>query len=77
MGVYTWIRENVKQAVLLGFNDAIETIGPPEPETKFNENLAAVFQQPAGAVSGSAPRKVGGPKRKRLGRSLNQIQDAA
>ena len=77
MGVYTWIRENVKQAVLLGFNDAIETIGPPEPETKFNEQLSAVFQQPATAVAGNGRKSVGGNKRKRLGRSLNQIRDAA
>jgi hypothetical protein len=81
MGVYAWIRESVKQAVLLGFNDAIETIGPPERESKLNEHLAAVLKPRDAAdrkTLSSSPAASASPTgRKRLGRSINQIQDAA
>ncbi len=103
MGVYTWIRENVKRAVLMGFNDAIEQIGPPTEEKPLNEHLSAVLNKspalasaPSTALSGPAAAAITAseiasqpsaalesspvaarPRRKRLGRSLEQIQQTA
>jgi len=100
MGVYAWIRENVKRAVLMGFNDAIEQIGPPTEEKPLNEHLSAVLNK-APALTGPVPTTAAAaiavttsevtqaaqaafesqpmgarPRRKRLGRSLEQIQGA-
>lgn len=107
MGVYTWIRESVRRAVLMGFNDAIEQIGPPTEEKPLNEHLSAVLHKPAAltssAMSGSAAAAITAqeiaahgalesasaartneappiaprPRRKRLGRSLEQIQQGS
>ena len=87
MGVYAWIRENVRNAVLLGFNDAVEMIGPASPTSEMNEQLTSVLKQSpqlslessgAGtrALTSSATATVAArPKRKRLGRSLGDIQE--
>lgn len=100
MGVYTWIRENVKRAVLMGFNDAIEQIGPPTEEKPMNEHLSAVLNKSpalaAPVMSGAAAAAITAsevassstsmledqpmaarPRRKRLGRSLEQIQQGS
>ncbi len=100
MGVYTWIRENVKRAVLMGFNDAIEQIGPPTDEKPMNEHLSAVLNKSpalaAPVMSGAAAAAITAsevaqstssmledqpmsarPRRKRLGRSLEQIQQGS
>jgi hypothetical protein len=72
MGVYTWIREGVKQAVLLGFSDAVEQIGVPIEGQQLNPQLAGFLRQglPALAEASPAPRHAVGAStsgRKRLG----------
>jgi hypothetical protein len=79
MGVYTWIREGVRQAVLLGFSDAIEQIGVPAQGQQLNPQLVSVLRQSAPAViESSAGQKlaVGGASRRRLGKSLGSSQHA-
>ncbi len=67
---FTWIREGVKQAVLLGVSDAVEHIGAPPEGGSLNEHLLAGLRQ-----DGSAAQRIGGEaKRKRLGRSLKDIE---
>lgn len=77
MGVYTWIREGVKQAVLLGFSDAIEQIGVPAEGVQLNPQLAGVLRQGSPAlIESPVAAKISGPQagRKRLGKSFEQIR---
>jgi hypothetical protein len=70
-GVYAWIREGVRRAVLLGFSDAFEQIGMPDDRDRFHPALEGVLGQAAARpLSGSSFVKQG---RKRLGKSLDQI----
>ena len=74
---FSWIREGVKQAVLLGVSDAVHEIGAPDTEDDMSHRLLEVIKndgktETAGAVTGRAS---GG--RKRLGRSLKEIEAAA
>lgn len=80
MGVYDWIRDGVRQAVLLGFSDAVEQLGvPAQQDQKVNEHLVGVLRQPAPlALAGAGAEKTvtietPAPTRKRLGKTLNQV----
>lgn len=76
MNFFSWIREGVRQAVLLGVNDAVEHIGTPPDGNDMSQRLLDVVRanSPAPAVALTAEP----PKRKRLGRTLEEIQaDAA
>ena len=78
VGVFQWIREGVRRAVLLGFSDAVEQLGVPADNGELHPQLAAVLRQsPAGAALevSSATRSYGKPERKRLGRSLEQLRE--
>jgi len=76
MNVYAWIREGVRQAVLLGFSDAVEQIGVPEGNEQANNHLLSVFRgmgpHTATAAVG-APVRPQSPVKRRLGRSLDQL----
>jgi hypothetical protein len=70
---FEWLRDGVRQSVLLGVSDAIEQIGTPEDSDELHPNVAALLQ-------GESPKrkqtKAGG--RKRLGKSLKEMNaDAA
>lgn len=77
---FSWIREGVKQAVLLGVSDAVHEIGTPDNEDEMSHRLLDVIKNDgkteatAGAIGG---RPAGGGGRKRLGRSLKEIETAA
>lgn len=79
MNFFEWIRLGVRRAVLLGVADAVGDIGkPPESEDISRRLLELLRQQPANAISGSeTPQIAYSPKRRRLGRSLNEIQGLA
>jgi len=68
--LFDWIRTGVKNAVLLGVNDAVESIGTPD-NSDIKEHLAASM---GGGIAGQSKGKRG---RKKLGRSLNDIQKNA
>ena len=79
LGLFNWIRDGVKQSVLLGVSDAIDTIGSPEENRTLNPALLS-FAKPSLALQDNAridepaPRKLPGASgRKRLGRSLRDI----
>lgn len=79
-GVYTWIRDGVKRAVLLGFSDAVEQLGLPEEDSAINPLLMSRLKEPAKLARMDRPQiSVGGTSnanrssRKALGRSLNQL----
>ncbi len=79
LGLFNWIRDGVKQSVLLGVSDAIDTIGSPEDNRTLNPALLSFAKQPMAMQANTAlneppTRKLpasGG--RKRLGRSLRDI----
>ena len=81
---FGWIREGVKQSVLLGVSDAIETIGTPDDPQTIHPQVAALMSS-----NGKAGRGLGGPsnstriqsdggsqstQKRRLGRSLKDIE---
>lgn len=75
LGFFAWIREGVRQSVLLGVSDAAEQLGiPGEDEATTQEFLASLRQaEPivaaTGAIEeGTTPRV--NNRRRRLGRSL-------
>lgn len=75
MNFFVWIRESVKRAVLLGVSDAMEQIGTPGEGDQAGQQLLASLRQHA-ALEAQPPLPAGNG-RKRLGRSLNQIQAQA
>jgi hypothetical protein len=80
MSFFHWVREGVRQAVVLGFADAIEDVGTRSREEDFGATLAqslrerlAVTAEPTVIESSAA----GSKGRRRLGRSLEAMQKAA
>jgi hypothetical protein len=73
--LFLWIRQGVKQSVLLGVSDAIEAIGTPENADDITPRLLEFMQgDSTGATSKTGRRS---PKRKRLGKSLRDLENAA
>ena len=66
-----WIREGVKQSVLLGVSDAIEAIGTPENSDDITPRLLEFMQ--SGSSKASAKGGSRNPRKKRLGRSLQDL----
>lgn len=67
---FEWLRDGVRQSVLLGVSDAIEQIGTPADSDDLHPNVAAMLQ-------GDAPkskRLKSGGSRKRLGKSLKDME---
>jgi len=78
-GVFAWIRDSVRRAVLLGFSDAVEQLGGINDKEPLHPQLAAVLKEsPAlkyeSALNHESTVPVPRGERKRLGRSLGQIQ---
>jgi hypothetical protein len=67
--MFDWIREGVKRSVILGVSDAMESIGSPEGDDA-RARLAQLLPVSAEAAE---PALAGSAKRKRLGRSLRDI----
>jgi len=69
---FGWIRDGVRDAVLLGVSDAVDEIGAPlEGSDDSSRALLDVLRKKRGDTT-DKPSLEGG-KRKRLGRSLDQI----
>jgi len=81
---FGWIREGVKQSVLLGVSDAIETIGTPDDPHTLHPQVAALLATNGKSSDGhgstvQSPRihsEAGSAttQKRRLGRSLKDIQ---
>ncbi len=79
---FGWIRDGVKQSVLLGVSDAIETIGTPADTSAMHPHVAALMKHsktdapPASTAIGfsSTPTVTASKSKKRLGRSLRDIE---
>ena len=70
--MFDWIRDGVKRSVILGVSDAMEAIGSPDGE---DVRARLALHLPA-AADASEPALAGAAKRKRLGRSLRDIDGA-
>lgn len=80
LGVFSWIRESVRRSVLLGFSDAVEQLGvAASADEPLHPQLAAVLHESAPRAFMHAPAEGRSshskPKRKRLGRSLEQLRN--
>jgi hypothetical protein len=68
---FAWIREGVRRSVILGVNDAVESLGaPPEDET-WKDRVGRLLEH-SGPPLATASALAGG-KKKRLGRSLKDF----
>ena len=70
---FTWIREGVRQSVLMGVHDAVGHLGPRPDNDPINDRLMGFLQADQAAPPGSR-RLPGKSPRKKLGRSLKDIQ---
>lgn len=70
VNVFGWIREGVRQSVLMGVSDALESIGtPPAGEDLRPKLLDSIRRSSEQAVAIAAP-----DKRRRLGRTLKDME---
>ncbi len=76
LNFFGWIREGVKQSVLMGVHDALEHLGPRPDEDPIQQRLVA-FLAPEGQVPVVRSLPPGATGRKKLGRSLKDIQAEA
>jgi hypothetical protein len=70
--LFTSIREGVKQSILLGVSDAIETIGAPDNSDEISPRLLEFLRRDT-AVD-VEKRIPAAPSRKRLGRTLKDLE---
>ena len=70
-GFFGWIREGVKQSVLLGVSDALETLGTVDPNQTYHPSIAKAL----GNAQGTAESLPGTSRvpRKRLGKTLKDL----
>lgn len=72
MNFFDWIREGVRQSILLGLSDAAGDIGSDKDVEVLNQQLRNSIQQ--GRLTVEATKGTRG-RRKALGRSLSQIAE--
>lgn len=80
---FAWIREGVRQSILLGVSDAIENIGAPDNANDLHPQLREFLHGDgvgegkgnARAIEGNAGN--GNGNRKRLGRRLKDLEKPA
>lgn len=70
---FDWVREGVKQSVLLGVSDAAEHIGTPAESEQLNNRLVAAFHDSRLSTEQPPKPRSGRGRRKALGRSLSTI----
>jgi hypothetical protein len=81
MSFFQWLREGVRQAVVLGLADAVEDVGTRQSTEDFGPALAQSLRERL-AVPKDAARKPQvvehpAPGRRRLGRSLESLTSPA
>jgi hypothetical protein len=77
MNFFTWIRDGVRHAVLLGVSDAVNDIGTPVSGDDIGRRLLDQVRTSPTALISETPPKPDHSTRKKLGRSLEQIQTAS
>lgn len=90
MNFFGWIRDGVRQSVLLGVSDAVEQLGTPAAVEDLHPSVAGFLKlddqnastpkltQRSASASSSGSSAGGTPKsRRRLGKSLKEMGTAA
>ena len=72
MNFFQWLRDGVRQSVILGVGDAVEQIGLPETDQEVQPALAALLGDETTKTS-KPRRKASTASRKRLGKSLKEL----
>ena len=72
MNFFDWVREGVRQSVLLGLSDAATDIGSEKDVEVLNQQFLTSIQR--GRITAEPARGVRG-RRKALGRTLSEITD--
>jgi len=72
---FTWIREGVKQSVLMGVSDAVHHLGTPREGDEVHQRLTAFLQDHSSTAA--PPRLTDGGPRRKLGRTLQDIHSNA
>ena len=72
MNFFNWVRDGVRQAVLLGVSDAVGDIGTPPEGDDISQRLLEALRNGKPVITDARPVERGA--RKKLGRSLEQIQ---
>lgn len=74
---FDWLRDGVRQSVLLGVSDAVESIGTPDSASEINPEVAALLNDTPSSGSGTATKRKRvtrkGTSQKRLGKSLQEL----
>lgn len=76
---FTWIRDGVRQSVLLGVSDAVEQLGTPASADEIHPSVAGLLSPSMNSTASTPaplannPGTGGGGNRKRLGRSLKDM----
>lgn len=82
LGFFGWLREGVRRSIVLGFSDAINEIGDRKHDEDLSPHLAAQLQEslivdPRASTAALAGANANAPgARKRLGKSLEQLQQS-
>lgn len=72
MNFFSWVRDGVRQAVLLGVSDAVGDIGTPPEGDDIGQRLLQALRSGQPVIAEASPHER--TSRKKLGRSLEQIQ---
>lgn len=77
MSFFHWVREGVREAVVLGFVDAVEDIGNRNRDEDLGATLAQSLRDRLAVKSDpTVIDSTAGKGRRRLGRSLDAMQKA-
>ena len=78
MSFFQWLRERVRQAVVLGLADAVEDVGTRTSTEDFGPALAQSLRERLTVHKGSSHEPAiveqAAPARRRLGRSLESLK---
>jgi hypothetical protein len=90
MSFFQWVREGVRQAVVLGLADAIDDVGTRSRDEDLGATLAqtlrdrlavtrqpTVLEAPAATATATAAATAANGSRRRLGRSIEGLRKAA
>ena len=73
MNFFEWLRDGVRQSVILGVSDAVEQIGVPETEQEVQPALAALLGNDVATTTKPRRKAPTTASRKRLGKSLKDM----